>query len=196
MPLEFCIGDFRQSLELFGGIRDIDIEKAWIRCQVDADHRCDAELIDHRIRIQIDHLQAEVGIAIKRDLHAAPHAPTERGENRDDTGELGEAAKKSEEAEPCDARGHHADLQHILSRVAAACGAFVFHGGGAGGFQSMGYDLNASESSAMRAQRSPKEMPIAAAALGSRLVSVMPGMVLASSTNGRWFASSRTSTRE
>mgnify|MGYP006201404541 CR=1 FL=1 len=31
-----------------------------------------------------------------------------------------EAAKKPEQTEPCDARGHHADLQHVLSRVAAA----------------------------------------------------------------------------
>ena len=78
--------------------------------------------------------------------------------------------------------------------VAAVFGGLAFHG--PDGAVVSAVARSASESSAIILHSSGNGMPVAAAALGSRLVSVMPGMVLASSTNGRFCASSSTSTRE
>ena len=54
---------------------------------------------------------------------------------------------------------------------------------------------NSSERRTMRAQRSANPMPAAAAAFGSRLDSVIPGIVFTSSTVGFPCSSSNTSTR-
>jgi hypothetical protein len=86
----------------------------------------DAEFIDHRIRVEVDDLEAEIRILIERVVHAAPHAPADAGEHGEHAGDLGEgrAARKPNQA----MRGDITRTSSTFWRVAAVAGGFVFHG--------------------------------------------------------------------
>ncbi len=116
-------------------------------------------------------------------LDAAPDAPADAGEHGENAGEFGDFPGELEETEPSDARRHDSHFKHALAGMTAVFGGLAFHGSV---LSLVHFKRSESESSAMVLQSSGNEMPVAAAALGSRLVSVMPGIVLASNTNGRF----------
>ena len=156
----------------------IEIEKEEVASRRESCEGDQLLLGHHPVQVGLEMTQGILGVVEEEFLTGQSHGDCRQSHHNHNHGDLPEKTAKLATALPLDARRADVELEKMLSRRRAsgfapvACGASGLHA------------RAESERAAILQQRVEKSSPEAAAALGSRLVSVMPGMVLISRTVG------------